>query len=199
MEFRDLVRKRRMVRQFQARPVPREVLLRVLEVALHAPSAGFSQGFDFVVLDQPDRVEWFYRVTNHPEFPWEPEELSDHAPCLVLAFSNKSAYLQRYSLPDKAPYGLQKEEAWAVPFWDIDTGMATMLILLAAIDEGLGALFFGLVWGQKTLLEDLAVPDGCRLIGVIALGYPLDSEPFDPSRFARRRRSLDSLVHFGRW
>lgn len=188
-----------MVRQFQPDPVPRDVLLRVLEVARHAPSAGFSQGFDFVVLDEPAQVEWFYKVTNHPQFPWEPEELSDHAPCLVLALSNKEAYLERYSRPDKAPFGLQKEEAWAVPFWDIDTGMAAMLILLAAIEEGLGALFFGLIWGQAELLAELRVPAACKLIGVIALGYPLASEPFKRDVFTARRRPLESMVHFGGW
>jgi nitroreductase len=199
MEFQELVRRRRMVRRFQPRPVPREVLNRVLEVARHSPSAGFSQGFDFVVLDEPGRVEWFYEVTNHPNFPWEEEELSDHAPCLVLALSNKRTYLERYSLPDKARFGLQKEDAWAVPFWDIDTAMAAMLILLAAIEERLGALFFGLVWGQAELLATLGVPKTCNLIGVIALGYPLESEKFDPSRFAARRRPLEAMVHFGAW
>jgi nitroreductase len=199
MEFQELVRRRRMVRKFQPRAVSREVLLRVLEVARHAPSAGFSQGFDFLVLDEPGQVEWFYKITNHPNFPWEEEELSDHAPCLVLALSNKRTYLERYSLPDKAPFGLQKENSWAVPFWDIDTGMAAMLILLRAIEEGLGALFFGLVWGQPELLATLGVPNTCNLIGVIALGYPLESEKFDPSRFAAKRRSLDSMVHFGGW
>lgn len=188
-----------MVRQFQARPVPRAVLLRVLEVARHAPSAGFSQGFDFLVLDEPEQLDWFYEVTNHPSFPWEDEELADHAPCLVLALSNKQAYLDRYSLPDKAPFGLQKEEAWAVPFWDIDTAMAAMLILLAAIEEGLGALFFGLVWGQAELLQTLGVPASCNLIGVIALGYPLESEAVTRPPNRPRRRALESMVHFGRW
>ncbi|HEV2141429.1 MAG TPA: nitroreductase family protein [Candidatus Dormibacteraeota bacterium] len=199
MEFRELVKKRRMVRQFQPRQVPREVLLSVLEVARHAPSAGFSQGFDFVVLDAPSQVDWFYEVTNHPEFPWEPEELSDRAPCLVLVLANKQAYLERYSRPDKAPYGLQKEEAWAVPYWDVDTGMAAMLVLLAAIEAGLGALFFGLIWGQAKLRETLAVPEACNLIGAIALGYPLETERFDRKVFTARRRPIESMVHFGSW
>ena len=187
-----------MVRQFQPRPVPRDVLLRVLEVARHAPSAGFSQGFDFVVLDEPPQVEWFFNVTNHPQFPYEPDEFAG-TQCLVLAISNKPAYLERYSRPDKAPFGLQTAEAWPVPYWDVDTGMAVMLILLAAIEEGLGAVFFGLFWGEERLLLELGVPEGCRPIGVIALGYPSDSAAFDAARFASRRRSLESMVRFGRW
>lgn len=198
MHFQDLVKRRRMVRKFQPRPVSREVLMNVLEVARHAPSGGFSQGFDFVVLDEMQQVDWFFRVTEHPDFP-EESDLESRPPCLVLAIANKPAYLERYSRPDKERFGLQKAEAWPVPYWDVDTGMAVMLVLLAALEAGLGALFFGLFWGEGTLMTELGVPDGCRPIGVIALGYPDESEVFDASRFTARRRALDSMVHFGRW
>lgn len=199
MEFQELVRKRRMVRKFQRRPVPRDVLMRVLEVARHAPSAGFSQGFDFVVLDRPDQVTWFNRVTLHPDFPDDTPSGDEIAPCLVLAISNRPAYLERYSRPDKERFGLQKAEAWPVPYWDVDTGMAVMLVLLAALEQGLGAVFFGLFWGEEVLLRELGVPEACRPIGVIALGYPHESEQFDASRFAARRRTLEAMLHFGRW
>lgn len=188
-----------MVRRFQARPVPREVLLRVLEVARHAPSAGFSQGFDFVVLDDPKQIAWFIETTAHPDFPEDNPTAEEIPPCIVLAISNKPAYLERYSRPDKARFGMQKAEAWPAPYWDIDTGMAVMLILLAAIEDGLGAVFFGIAWGEDVLLHELNVPEGCRPIGVIALGYPHVSESFDPARFTARRRRLDSMVHFGGW
>lgn len=187
-----------MVRRFQRRSIPRDVLLSVLEVARHAPSAGFSQGFDFIVLDDPSQIERFFEVTNHPEFPYGPHEF-EGVPCIVLAISNRPAYLERYSRPDKERFGLQKAEAWPVPYWDVDTGMAVMLILLAAIEAGLGAVFFGLFWGEQALLAELGVPEGCRPIGVMALGYPHESEDFDPSRFTARRRPLESMVHFGRW
>ncbi|HET9781535.1 MAG TPA: nitroreductase family protein [Candidatus Dormibacteraeota bacterium] len=199
MEFQELVRKRRMVRKFQRRQVPRETLMRVLEVARHAPSAGFSQGFDFVVLDDPDQIDWFVRTTVHPDFPDDAPSADEIPPCVVFAISNKPAYLERYSRPDKERFGMQKAEAWPAPYWDVDTGMAVMLVLLAALEEGLGALFFGLFWGEDVLMKELGVPEGCRPIGVIALGYPHESEKFDASRFAARRRVLESMVHLGRW
>src|SRR5512135_1873979 len=102
--------KRRMVRQFDSRPIPRDVLLHVLEVARHAPSAGFSQGFDFIVLDQPSQVEWFIKTTEHPKFPNEPGEFEHPPACIVLPISNRPAYLQRYSLPDMERFGLQRAE-----------------------------------------------------------------------------------------
>ncbi|HEY1421203.1 MAG TPA: nitroreductase family protein [Candidatus Dormibacteraeota bacterium] len=199
MEFRELMLRRRMVREFDSRPVPREVLMRVLEVARHAPSAGFSQGFDFVVLDRPDRIEWFLKVTEHPDFPREAGEFVHRPTCLVLPIANKAAYLERYSRPDKERFGLQKAEAWPVPYWDIDTGMAVMLILLAAVEEGLGGWLWGISWGEREVLRELGVPEGCRPIGVIGLGYPLAGEAPTGSRFKIRRRSLESMVRFGGW
>lgn len=188
-----------MVRRFEPKAVPREVLLRVLEVARHAPSAGFSQGFDFVVLDSPEQVRWFIDATEHPDFPYEPGEFDSPPACCVLAISNKPAYLERYSRPDKERFGLQEAEAWPVPYWDVDTGMAVMLVLLAAVEEGLGAWLYGIFHGEETVLRDLGVPDGCRPIGVVALGYPAADETHEPARFTKRRRSVESMVHFGRW
>lgn len=199
MEFRELVLRRRMIRRFDKRPVSREVLLRVLEVARHAPSAGFSQGFDFIVLDRPEQVDWFIKVTEHPKFPNEPGEFENPPTCIVLPISNEPAYLERYSRPDKERFGLQKADAWPVPYWDVDTGMAVMLVLLAAVEEGLGGWLWGIFWGEQEVLRELGVPDGCRPIGVIGLGYPLAGVGFEPSTFASRRRALDSMVHFGRW
>src|SRR5258706_6512609 len=103
MEFRDVVRRRRMVRQFDARPIPDEVLRQVLEAARHAPSGGFSQGFDFVVLAKPEEVEWFYRTTDDPT---DPEAFIGREPdrvlaCIVLPFATKHLYIVRYNHPDK--------------------------------------------------------------------------------------------------
>jgi nitroreductase len=94
---------------------------------------------------------------------------------------------------------LQEAEAWPVPYWDVDTGMAVMLILLAAVEEGLGAWLFGIPHGEAVLLRELGVPEGCRPIGVVALGHPLPGQAREGSSVTRRRRPLESMVHFGRW
>ena len=65
-----------------------------------------------------------------------------HAPVLILAFSDKQAYLDRYAEDDKG-WTDRSEEHWPVPYWDIDTGMAALLIMLGAVDEGLVSCFFG--------------------------------------------------------
>ena len=201
MEFKDVVRRRRMVRKFEQKAIPEDVLHRVLEAARHAPSGGFSQGFDFIVLTKPDELERFYRTTDDPADPesYPGRDPSAAPACIVLPFANKRLYLERYSQPDKIEFGMDREENWPVPFWTVDTAMAILLILLAAVDEGIGAWYFGITRGEDQLMADLGVPAGCKLLGVIALGYrPADYKP-SGSVFTRRRRPFEDMFHFGRW
>jgi nitroreductase len=199
MEFSEVVRRRKMVRSFEDRPVDLEVVRRLLDTARRAPSAGFSQGFDFVVLHGPEQTRRYWDIT----LP-EPRRSSFglpgllRAPLLVLPITDKATYLARYSEPDKVAAGLQTEEAWPVRYWDVDTGMAAMLLLLAAVDEGLGALFFGIFQHEAELMAELGVPEGHHPIGTVAIGHPTTEQP--PSSATRRpRRPLGEMVHFGHW
>src|ERR1700737_3482709 len=156
MEFRDTIRRRRMIRMFEQKPIPDDVLHRVLEIARHAPSGGFSQGFDFIVLTKPEKLEWFYRTTNDPTDPEPfPGREPNFAPSIVLPFANKRLYLDRYAQPDKLQFRMDKEENWPVPFWTVDTAMAIMLILIAAVDEGLGAWYLDIGRGEADVLRVL--------------------------------------------
>ncbi len=201
MDFREVIRRRRMVRRFAQREIPDDLLKRELEVARHAPSAGFSQGFDFVVLSKRSELDWFYRTTDDPNDPESyPGRDPDTAPaCIVLAYANKRAYLERYAQPDKIAFGLDHEESWSVPFWTVDTAMAILMILLAAVDEGLGAWYFGITRGEEDLKRELAVPEACKLLGVIALGYASEAAQPRSSVLSRRRRPFEDMFHFGRW
>jgi nitroreductase len=197
MELREVVRRRRMVRHFDPRPLPDEVLDRILHSATRAPSAGFSQGLDLVVLEGPEAVRGFWRATADPRFatPYSSAE----PPVIVLVLSDKQAYLDRYAAPDKAGLGMDVEEGWPVPYWDMDAAMAVMLMLLTAVDEGVGAWWFGVFHGAGALLGDLGVPEGRRLVGAVALGRPAaDDRPGGSSR-TRPRRPLGQVVHRGRW
>lgn len=199
MELSDVIRRRRMVRSFDGRPLGPGVLDRVLAAATKAPSAGFTQGSAFVVLDGPDQTGPFWDHTlplpERAAFRW-PGLLE--APVLVLPLSCRRAYLDRYGEPDKAGAGLQDEADWPVPYWDVDCAFATMVLLLAAVDAGLGALFFGIFRGERELLAGLGVPDTYRPIGAVALGHPAgDDQP--SASVARGRRPLSEVVHRGRW
>jgi nitroreductase len=199
MEFQEVVRRRRMRRSYEPRPVPRDVLDRVLDTGRRAPSAGHSQGWAFVVLEGPDETSRYWDITvpraRREEFG-TPGLL--RAPVLVIPLAHSQAYLDRYSEPDKAAAGLgDSEAAWPVPFWTVDTSFAAMLILLAAVDEGLGALFFGIFSREAELLAALGVPAGYHPIGTIALGYPAPGGSRGSAW--RGRRTLDDVVHRGGW
>ena len=142
MEFSEVVRRRRMVRNYSTDRSTRRRRPRPAH-ATRAPSAGFSQGWAFLVLDTPDDVA----ATGGPR----PTTLDDpdrwlrgmmSAPVLVLPLLHKDAYLDRYAEPDKG-WTDRDEARWPVPYWHIDAAMASMLMLLTAVDEGLGACFFG--------------------------------------------------------
>lgn len=197
MELAELLRARRMVRAFERRPIAPEVLDRVLDAARRAPSAGNSQGWDLLVLEG-DETARFWDVTlpvdKRPSFRWQ--QLLD-APVIVLPLADRQAYLDRYAEPDKAGTGMSVAEHWPVPYWQVDTAFATMLLLLAAQDAGLGALFFGVFRGAERLLANLSVPEGHDLIGAVALGYPLAGEP--GRSVEREKRPLADVVHRGGW
>ena len=165
-----------MCRDYEDHQVEAEVLDRILDQARRVPSAGFSQGIDFVVLEGSDTAR-FWDHTLPPgereDFPW-PGLL--RASVIVLPIADERAYLDRYSQADKAKAGLgESVDAWPVPYWFIDTGMAGMALLYAVVNEGLGALFFGIFRNEAALLSSLGVPAGKRPIGAIAVGHPTDA------------------------
>jgi nitroreductase len=201
MEFRAILKRRKSVRAFEQRPIPREVLERVLSSVRAAPTAGFAQGNEFLALDEPAAVSAFWAMAREQGGPTSPEHEALLAPVVVLPLAHQQAYLDRYSMPDKAESGLQQAEKWPVPYWDVDAGMASMLILLAAIEEGLGAWFFGLFFDQAQLAKQFGVPPAFKPIGAIALGYPAARDPLSetasPSRIARRPTA--ELLHYNQW
>jgi nitroreductase len=201
MDFADVVRRRRMVRRFDDRPVPAAVLDRVLDAARRGPSAGFSQGFAFLVLDTPEATARYWDLAlpraERDQFPW-PGLVT--APAVVLPLAHPQAYVDRYAEPDKAAAGLgASADAWPVPYWTVDTAFATMLLLLAAVDEGLGALFFGLFDREPAVRAEFGIPADLETIGVVALGWPHPDDRPSGSSTQRPRVSLADMVHRGHW
>jgi nitroreductase len=199
MEFRDVVRRRRMVRRFAPRPVPREIVDRILDVGRRAPSAGFAQGVELLVLDTPETVAAFWELTRKPDGGWDAEAVAEGPPVIVIPIPDVRRYLERYSRPDKVAFGMDRAEHWPVPFWDVDASMAAMLILLAAVDEGLGGWFFGITHGERRLLDRFGVPTDLKPIGYIGLGYRADDEEPSGSWITRLRRPFEEQVHRNRW
>ena len=199
MELTEIVRRRRMVRRFDQRPVPPEVIDRILDLARRAPTAGFAQGVDFLVLDTPEAVAEFWRITDDADDPMDADDIAHGPTVIVLPIADKRPYLARYAEPDTIEFGMDHEENWPVKFWEIDAAMASMLALLAAVDEGLGGWFFGIVTGERELLDALGVPEGIRPVGVMGFGYRADDEAPSGSGAERKRRPLEEQVHRNGW
>jgi nitroreductase len=209
MEFQDVVARRRMVRHFAPDLIEGAVLERMARTAQRAPSAGFSQGQRLVVVTDPEvrrRVaencsEAYYVAEGFG--PWISE-----APALFIPCVSESIYRARYQEPDKvaaevayqALYGESSEDVdddeWPVPYWWMDIGCTVMLVLLAAVDEGLAAGFVS-SGDLDALRAELGIPPDFTPVGVIPVGRPLPDKR-SPS-VKRRSVPLEDFVHRERW
>ncbi|WP_285501541.1 nitroreductase family protein [Actinokineospora sp. NBRC 105648] len=196
MEFAEVIRRRRMVRHYTDQPLTQEVIDRVLASALRAPSAGFSQGWAFLVLTEPaDRARFWPLIPTRVE---QTPAMQD-APLVVVPLAHKQAYLDRYAEPDKG-WEDRAEARWPAPYWYIDTGMAALMMLLTAVDEGLGACFFGIAPENLAGFHaEFAVPAEYAPIGAITVGYRAPDLPPQPDRVAQRRRPATDVFHHGQW
>ena len=187
-----------MVRSFDGRALPPEVVERIVSNAQRAPSAGFSQGWAFLVLSGAEQTQAYWDAVgpaNADQFRWQ--DLYK-APLLIVCLSHKAAYLDRYAEPDKG-WTDRSEAHWPAPYWDIDTGMAAMLMLLTAVDAGLGALFFGIPVAKLDAFHSaFGVPDAYSPIGTVAVGYAEPDDPPSPS-LKRGHRPASDVIHHGHW
>ena len=178
-----------MVRAFRDTSVPADALDRVLAAALRAPSAGNTQAVDLIVLEGPDETSRYWSITLADPVTFRWQGLFT-APVLVIAVVSADAYAARYAEADKSHTGLDTVDAWPVPYWWVDGGMAVENLLLACVAEGLGACFFGLFEHERAVLDAFGVPEDRRAVGTIALGWPLADRR---GRSAGRVRRMDQL------
>lgn len=196
MEFEKVVRKRRMVRHFTSEGVHKETIGGILELAQHAPSAGFSQGSAYIVVTDPEARSQVAKLQGEEDYRaggfhrWISE-----APVAIVACVSEKLYHDRYNEPDKLN-DQGREIEWPTPYWYFDIGAGCMVILLAAVDAGLAAAFSGVsdVKGMKDLL---GIPPHFHPVGVISIGHGAPDVK-SPS-LKRGRRRIAEVVHYERW
>jgi nitroreductase len=201
MEFGEVLRRRRMIRSYDlAQPVPPAAIDAVLAAALRAPSAGFTQGISFLVLSSDAERERFWRLTSDTDTVWLRGMRT--APVLVLVWTSEQAYLDRYAEPDKG-WTDRDPAHWSAPYWFVDAGMASMAALLSAVDQHLGACFFGIPADRIAVVrENFSVPASQLSVGVISLGYSAaapEVRPITGSPARRPRKAPTDLIHHGVW
>ena len=195
MTFRDVLARRRMVRNYTEASVDGAAVDRIVEAARRAPSAGFSQGQRFIVVTDPQVRRDIAEAADEPEYvangfdPW-----ISSAPVHVVVCVREADYHERYSEPDKLDDGAEIE--WPVPYWWVDAGAALMLVLLAAVDEGLGAGFVGF-HALPSIKGKLGIPDDVTPIGVVTIGHPAPDRK--SSSLKRGRRKREQTVYRDRW
>ena len=197
MQLQDAIRRRRMVRAYDSdRPVPPDEVNGLLDLAVRAPSAGFTQGWRFLVLDTSVARDAFWSATTVPgDAPDAWLAGLATAPVLILIFSDKDAYLDRYAEPDKG-WTDRDERRWPIPYWHVDAGMAALLLLLGAVDRGLAACFFGVPAERwESLQAAFTVPSGLTPVGVVSLGYGVPDRRSPSLR--RGRRTVAEVTAYG--
>ncbi len=190
-----------MVRRYAPRPVDPAAVERMLSHAVRAPNAGFTQGWAFLVLDDPGDVARFWASTTPADADPDSRWLSGMrtAPVVIVPLCSKDAYLERYAEQDKG-WSDREERRWPVPYWYVDAGMASLLVLQTAVDEGLGACFFGIPGDRvETLREEFGVPATYRPVGAITVGHRVEDSGSPGSAARRERRPLGEVVHRGGW
>ncbi len=196
--FYDLLKKRRAVRSYTGKRVPREALERIARAARRGPNAGYSQGLRILVVDDPETIAalveadadeksraWFTKAAAH-----------------FFVLTREQDYHDRYTRPDKLAITGGAEIVWPVPFWHVDAGAAMMLVMLAALEEGLGAGVYGVtVDDDARVRELLGIPADLTIVAGITVGHPAEDPDWDraSSVFSQRRRAHDDVVRWNRW
>lgn len=155
MTFYDLVRLRSSVRQYDGRPIPREVLERIVETARLAPSAVNSQPWHFIIVDDPEvlaQVSATLVTGNMNKF-------ASKASAIIVLVEEPMNIVSRIG-------GWLKSKHYA----HMDLGIAAEHIALAATEEGIGSCIIGWL-DEKRMRRLLHIPGSKRIPVVVALGY----------------------------
>ncbi len=170
MEFSDVIRSRYSVRAYSNRDIPRDVLDRVLEAFVLAPTAANRQPIGLVVVRTEGREDELRRIYNADWFASQPPIVL--AACLI----KDKCWTRR----DGKKYG------------DIDVAIAMDHLILSATNEGLGTCWIG-AFDPDAAREVLGLPDNVEPIALTPLGYATDS----PRR--KLRKPIDQIIHYDRW
>ncbi|MDJ0269606.1 MAG: nitroreductase family protein [Aigarchaeota archaeon] len=173
MEFIQVVARRRMVREFTDEPIPNDVVMQILEVAHRSPSAGHLQPQEFIIVRNAEQKRKLARAALSQMFIAQ-------APVVIVVCSDTRRNVWRYGKRGRDFYSI------------IDGAFASMLILLACTNLGLGACFVG-AFDDEEVSRVLNLPCEVRPIGIIPIGKSAKK----PEKLGRR--PLKEIIHYEQW
>ncbi|MBI3801290.1 MAG: nitroreductase family protein [Deltaproteobacteria bacterium] len=172
--FTAVVKHRAMIRAYKSDPVPEEKIQRLLAYAMRAPSAGNLQPWEFIVVKTPEtRAKLAKAAFDQTSIASAPVIIATCAD-VQRAGSQYGARGSFYSL--------------------VDTAFASLLILLGAVEQGLGACFVG-SYNPEEVTKLFALPEHVRPVGLIPIGYPAES----PRKPGTPKLPLSKVVHAEKW
>ncbi|MDZ7338075.1 MAG: nitroreductase family protein [candidate division KSB1 bacterium] len=159
----DLIRRRRTIRRFRQEALPFAALERIVDAARLAPSGANLQPCEFVVVDDPELVEFLFSCTKWAGYlppDQGPPPLGQRPTAYVVVLLNRERRAQG---------------------GEHDAGAAIMSMILTALEMGIGACWIGSVDRPK-VQQALSIPPHCEIDSVLALGYPAESPQMEPLR-----------------
>ncbi|MFO7791818.1 MAG: nitroreductase family protein [Candidatus Saliniplasma sp.] len=173
MEFIEVVKKRRSVRQFKERDIPEGDVKKILRIGHMAPSAGNLQGRDFVVVREEEEKEKLSRNAYSQAFIAE-------APWVVVVCANKRRSGRKY--------GERGEELYSVQ----DATAAVQNMLLAIEDLEYASVWIG-AFDEEAVSQQLQLPSHIRPVAILPIGYRA-VEPDKPDKI-----DVEDITHHERW
>ena len=191
---------RRSCRNYKTTPIDPKILENLIDQARRTPTAGNSQGVEFLVLNGEKEVAAYWDTTldkdRRDNFPWPGLLL---APALVIPYGIPERYLSRYQEIDKKKSGLGESiDAWPIPYWIVDASSASTALQLLVVESGMACCFFGQFEKEEKVSQRFSVPREARAIGTIAIGWAADDDRSSIS-VARTRRPLEDVLHVSEW
>jgi len=176
MSFLELVKKRKSVRAYSSRPIPKDMLKRCLEAARMAPSACNSQPWSFIIIDNEELKNKVAAAAFSGIYAMN--DFACKAPVLAVAITEHSAYTAALG-------GLFR----GIHFNRIDIGIACQHFVLQAQEEGLGSCWLG--WFNENAVKKILNVPKHKKIDIISLGYPEAEEDKE-----KKRKSLEEMRRY---
>lgn len=173
MDIFDVIKGRRSVRSFTEKPVPEDLLRKVLESFTYAPSAGNIQPWEIILVKEEGIKRKLAEAALRQYF-------IARAPVVVVVCANQRMSERVYGYRGSTLYCIQ------------DAAAAIQNMLLAAYASGLGTCWVG-AFNEELVREILKIPYGVRPVAIIPIGWPAE-RPSKP-----RKKALKSILHYEKY